>query len=85
MTLIKRGRGRPPGSKNKATKQSSAKQSSAKRVASLNKQNMITENNALADRLDDLELQILDYKHKEIGYRAVISYLQAKIDGNAEL
>ena len=80
MTSIKRGRGRPPGSKNKATKQSSAK-----RVASWNKQNMITENNALADRLDDLELQILDYKHKEIGYRAVISYLQAKIDGNAEL
>jgi hypothetical protein len=32
-----------------------------------------------------MSAQVADLKHKEIGYRAVISYLQARLDGNAEL
>jgi hypothetical protein len=43
------------------------------------------ENNAVWDELKKMSAQIADLQHKEIGYRAVISYLQARLDGNAEL
>jgi len=80
MTLskrpVKRGRGRPPGSKNKT---------SAAKVKAWDKNNMIEENNAVWDELQKVSAEVADLKHKEIGYRAVISYLQARLDGNAEL
>ena len=82
MTLskrpVKRGRGRPPGSKNKP-------KTSAAKVKAWEKNNMIEENNAVWDELQKVSAQVADLKHKEIGYRAVISYLQARLDGNAEL
>jgi hypothetical protein len=43
------------------------------------------ENNAVWDELKKVSAQVADLKHKEIGYRAVISYLQARLDGNVEL
>jgi hypothetical protein len=43
------------------------------------------ENNAVWDKIEQMSFEIEDLKHKEIGYRAVISYLQARLDGNAEL
>jgi hypothetical protein len=42
-------------------------------------------NNAVWDKIEQMSFEIEDLKHKEIGYRAVISYLQARLDGNAEL
>jgi hypothetical protein len=47
--------------------------------------NILEENNAVWDELKKVSAQVADLKHKEIGYRAVISYLQARLDGNAEL
>jgi hypothetical protein len=85
MTLSKKPvakkRGRPPGSKNKT---------SAAKVRAGGKMRIRTihppeENNAVWDELKKMSAQVADLKHKEIGYRAVISYLQARLDGNAEL
>jgi hypothetical protein len=45
----------------------------------------LNENNAVWDKIEQMSFEIEDLKHKEIGYRAVISYLQARLDGNAEL
>jgi hypothetical protein len=41
--------------------------------------------NAVWDELQKVSAKVADLQHKEIGYRAVISYLQARLDGNAEL
>jgi hypothetical protein len=49
------------------------------------KNNILEENNAVWDELKKVSAQVADLKHKEIGYRAVISYLQARLDGNVEL
>jgi hypothetical protein len=49
------------------------------------KNTILEENNAVWDELQKMSAQVADLKHKEIGYRAVISYLQARLDGNAEL
>jgi hypothetical protein len=80
MTLSKKPvakkRGRPLGSKNKT---SAAKVRLGKRKPSSKR------NNAVWDELQKMSAQVADLKHKEIGYRAVISYLQARLDGNAEL
>ena len=80
MTLSKKPvakkRGRPPGSKNKT---------SAAKVRAWDKNNILEENIAVWDELKKLSARVADLKHKEIGYRAVISYLQARLDGNAEL
>ena len=80
MTLSKKPiakkRGRPPGSKNTT---------SAAKVRAWDKNSIIEENNAVWDKIEQMSLEIQDLKHKEIGYRAVISYLQARLDGNAEL
>ena len=80
MTLSKKPvakkRGRPPGSKNKT---------SAAKVRAWDKNNILEENNAVWDELKKVSAQVADLKHKEIGYRAVISYLQARLDGNVEL
>ena len=80
MTLSKKPvakkRGRPPGSKNKT---------SAAKVEAWEKKTILEENNAVWDELQKMSAQIADLRHKEIGYRAVISYLQARLDGNAEL
>jgi hypothetical protein len=51
----------------------------------LGKENILEENIAVWDELKKMSAQIADLRHKEIGYRAVISYLQARLDGNAEL
>lgn len=80
MTLSKKPvakkRGRPPGSTNKT---------SAAKVRAWDKNNILEENKAVWDELQKVSAQVADLKHKEIGYRAVISYLQARLDGNAEL
>jgi hypothetical protein len=80
MTLSKKPvakkRGRPPGSKNKT---------SAAKVRAWDKNNILEENIAVWDELKKLSARVADLQHKEIGYRAVISYLQARLDGNAEL
>ena len=80
MTLSKKPvakkRGRPPGSKNKT---------SAAKVRAWDKNNILEENIAVWDELKKVSARVADLKHKEIGYRAVISYLQARLDGNAEL
>jgi hypothetical protein len=81
MTLNKKPvakkRGRPPGSKNKT---------SAAKVRAWEKKTSLKRNfNAVWDELQKRSAQVADLKHKEIGYRAVISYLQARLDGNAEL
>jgi hypothetical protein len=80
MTLSKKPvakkRGRPLGSKNKT---------SAAKVKAWEKKTILEENNAVWDELKKMSAQIADLRHKEIGYRAVISYLQARLDGNAEL
>ena len=36
----------------------------------------------LLDEIERLQIQIANYKHKEIGWQAVVSYLESKIDGN---
>jgi hypothetical protein len=46
---------------------------------------ILEENIAVWDELKKLSARVADLQHKEIGYRAVISYLQARLDGNAEL
>jgi hypothetical protein len=46
---------------------------------------ILEENIAVWDELKKVSAQVADLQHKEIGYRAVISYLQARLDGNAEL
>jgi tRNA splicing ligase len=80
MTLSKKPvakkRGRPPGSKNKT---------SAAKVRAWDKNNILEENIAVWDELKKMSARVADLQHKEIGYRAVISYLQARLDGNAEL
>jgi hypothetical protein len=80
MTLSKKPvakkRGRPLGSKNKT---------SLSKVRAWEKKNLLNENNAVWDKIEQMSFEIEDLKHKEIGYRAVISYLQARLDGNAEL
>jgi tRNA splicing ligase len=80
MTLSKKPvakkRGRPLGSKNKT---------SAAKVRAWEKNNILEENIAVWDELKKVSAQVADLQHKEIGYRAVISYLQARLDGNAEL
>ena len=80
MTLSKKPvakkRGRPLGSKNKT---------SAAKVRAWDKNNILEENIAVWDELKKLSARVADLQHKEIGYRAVISYLQARLDGNAEL
>ena len=80
MTLSKKPvakkRGRPLGSKNKT---------SAAKVRAWDKNNILEENIAVWDELKKLSARVADLRHKEIGYRAVISYLQARLDGNAEL
>ena len=80
MTLNKKPvakkRGRPPGSKNKT---------SAAKVRALDKNNILEENIAVWDEFKKMSALVSDLQHKEIGYRAVISYLQARLDGNAEL
>ena len=80
MTLSKKPvakkRGRPPGSKNKT---------SAAKVKAWDKNNILEENIAVWDELQKVSARVADLQHKEIGYRAVISYLQARLDGNAEL
>jgi tRNA splicing ligase len=80
MTLSKKPvakkRGRPPGSKNKT---------SAAKVRAWDKNNILEENIAVWDELKKVSARVADLQHKEIGYRAVISYLQARLDGNAEL
>ena len=80
MTLNKKPvakkRGRPPGSKNKT---------SAAKVRAWDKNNILEENIAVWDELKKVSARVADLQHKEIGYRAVISYLQARLDGNAEL
>jgi hypothetical protein len=86
MTLSKKPvakkRGRPPGSKNKT---------SAAKVRLGKQKHLIEEKfhvyyDALWDRVEKRNAyKVADLKHKEIGYRAVISYLQARLDGNAEL
>jgi hypothetical protein len=80
MTLSKKPvakkRGRPPGSKNTT---------SAAKVRAWDKNIILEENKAVWDELQKVSAQVADLKHKEIGYRAVISYLQARLDGNAEL
>jgi len=81
MTLNKR-RGRPPGSKNKAT---ASKPSSKVAVEKWDKENIIRENNCLLDKIDDLEERLADCQYQAIGFRAVIKYLQDRIDGNAQL
>jgi tRNA splicing ligase len=80
MTLSKKPvakkRGRPLGSKNKT---------SAAKVRAWDKNNILEENIAVWDELKKVSARVADLQHKEIGYRAVISYLQARLDGNAEL
>jgi tRNA splicing ligase len=80
MTLSKKPvakkRGRPLGSKNKT---------SAAKVRAWDKNNILEENIAVWDELKKMSARVADLQHKEIGYRAVISYLQARLDGNAEL
>ena len=80
MTLSKKPvakkRGRPLGSKNKT---------SAAKVRAWYKNNILEENIAVWDELKKVSARVADLQHKEIGYRAVISYLQARLDGNAEL
>jgi hypothetical protein len=87
MTLSKKPvakkRGRPPGSKNKT---------SAAKVRAWEQENLILEEKfhvyydaVLVELQRGTSAQVADLKHKEIGYRAVISYLQARLDGNAEL
>lgn len=77
MTLskkpVKRGRGRPPGSKNKTTIKRSENQGLLRKIQ------------VLEGIIDELEDHLKNADHQEIGYRAVISYLQARLDGNAEL
>jgi len=36
----------------------------------------------LLDEIERLQIQIANYQHKEIGWQAVVSYLESKIDGN---
>lgn len=80
MTLNKKPvakkRGRPPGSKNKT---------SAAKVRAWENKTILEENNAVWDELKKMSARVADLQHKEIGYRAVISYLQARLDGNAKL
>jgi hypothetical protein len=87
MTLNKKPvakkRGRPPSSKNKT---------SAAKVRAWDNKNISSKRtfhvyyDALLVELKKVNcLKVEDLKHKEIGYRAVISYLQARLDGNAEL
>jgi len=80
MTLSKKPvkRGRPPGSKNKP-------KTSAVKVKRDIEDNYLIHYESLLARLKEERSQVEDLKHKEIGYRAVISYLQARLDGNAEL
>lgn len=77
MTLskrpVKRGRGRPPGTKNKTTIKKSENQELLRKIQ------------VLEGIIDELEDHLKNADHQEIGYRAVISYLQARLDGNAEL
>ena len=84
MTLNKR-RGRPPGSKNKAKASLPEKKSSKQRVEEWDKQNIINENNCLFDKIEDLEERIADLQYQAIGFRAVIKYLQDRVDGNLKL
>lgn len=41
-----------------------------------------SEVSALLDEIERLQIQISNYKHREIGWQAVVSYLEDKI-GNA--
>ena len=83
MTLNKKPvakkRGRPLGSKNKT---SAAK---VRETKNLIEEKFHVYYDALLVELKEERLKVEDLKHKEIGYRAVISYLQARLDGNAEL
>jgi len=40
----------------------------------------IVENNDLFKQIDDLKFQVANLKHQAIGYRAVVSYLENKIE-----
>jgi tRNA A37 N6-isopentenylltransferase MiaA len=40
----------------------------------------IVENNGLFKEIDDLKFQVANLKHQAIGYRAVVSYLENKIE-----
>ena len=37
----------------------------------------------LLDQIEHLQIQLANYQHREIGWQAVVSYLESKIDGNA--
>ena len=36
----------------------------------------------LLDQIEHLQIQLANYQHREIGWQAVVSYLESKIDGN---
>jgi hypothetical protein len=84
MTLNKR-RGLPPGSKNKAKASLPEKKFPKQGVEERDKQNIINENNRLLDKIEDLEERLADSQYQAIGFRAVIKYLQDRVDGNLKL
>ena len=59
----------------------SNKRGRPRKVESVSKENEIT---ALLDQIERLQIKIKNYEHQEIGWRAVVSYLESKIDGNSK-
>lgn len=48
----------------------------------INTHSAASEVSALLDEIERLQIQISNYKHREIGWQAVVSYLEDKI-GNS--
>lgn len=68
--------GRPVGSKNAAVKDSTFKQSKHQRVLHA----IVANNLQLIDINRDINKQIDNLKHQIIGFRAVISYLENRLN-----
>ena len=81
MGSVIKKRGRPLGSKNRASNPKPAKQfdweSLARQLKDALKEE-IRNNNELNEQVSDLKYQVSNLVHQAIGYRAIISYLENK-------
>lgn len=76
-------RGRPVGSKNKPKAKAIPKKVDWEKLAKhLQKalQDEFVENERLQNKIGDLNFEVANLKHQAIGYRAVVSYLENKIE-----
>jgi len=82
MGTVKK-RGRPVGSRNKPKTKTTPKKVDWEKLAKhlqVALRDEFAENEKLNTKIGDLQFEIANLKHQAIGYRAVVSYLENKIE-----